>query len=370
MKLLVICQDYPNTRSRDVSAFVHTRNREYLARGHRVSVLSFAAAAAYAWDGIEVFSEDVVPDVGDFDACVFHAPNLRNGYRFLWRHRRRFKKVCFVNHGHEFLNWFNYLPAPYAFDLSPARRLRRAVQFVYDRFKLRVWAWFFRRYRAHAPGVILVSASMRAEVERDMRIDFDRLGVLNTVINNPIHPAFTERVYQTPVRPDADFVTIRSFDNPKYAIDLVAECARLNPGRSFHVYGAGRYFDFYPPPPNLTVIKQKFAQADLPALLGRYRAALLPTRQDTQGVMMCEAACFGMPLWTSDLKVCREMIGHLQNVRFFDNHDLPGDLAPPPPNPRPDAARFAMDQTVARELDFIARLPAFDLRPPPRGGSS
>ena len=362
MRLLVVCQDYPNARAKDITAFVHTRNLGYRARGHHVDVLSFAARASYEWDGFNVLVEREVR-VADYDACVFHAPNLRNALRFMLKHRRQFRKLCLVGHGHEFLNWFTYLPAPYPYDLTWRRRLRRLIQPWYDRFKLRAWVRFFKKFPAPTMGVILVSNSMRADVERDMRVDLGALPIRLTVINNPIHQAFVTTRYQTPAEPKADFVTLRSFDNPKYAVDLVVELARRLPERTFHLYGAGRMFDFTSKPPNLTVIHAKFKQPDLPGLFAQYRCALLPTRQDTQGVMMCEIACLGMPLWTSDLSVCREFVGAFSNVRFLNNDDLPRALEIPPVNPNPNAAAFAMDVTIDRELAFLASLPEVGVLP-------
>ena len=45
----------------------------------------------------------------------------------------------------------------------------------------------------------------------------------------------------------------------------------------------------------------------------------MPTRQDTQGVMTCEFATYGIPVITSDLEVCREMCGELELVEFIEN---------------------------------------------------
>ena len=135
------------------------------------------------------------------------------------------------------------------------------------------------------------------------------------VIPNAVNRIFIDGHYAPPATPAADFICIRPFDNPKYAIDQVVDWARQCPELRFHVFGKGRYFDFNPVPPNLTVFKRFIAQAEIPTLLARYLACAMPTRLDSQGVMSCEMASFGIPLFTSDIEVTREVLGGFANVR-------------------------------------------------------
>lgn len=44
------------------------------------------------------------------------------------------------------------------------------------------------------------------------------------------------------------------------------------------------------------------------------------TRRDTQRVMSCELATYGIPLITSDLPVCRERFSRLDSVSFISNN--------------------------------------------------
>ena len=47
----------------------------------------------------------------------------------------------------------------------------------------------------------------------------------------------------------------------------------------------------------------------------------MPTRVDSQGVMSCEMATFGIPLITSDLPVFYEIFHGFENVQYIDNKD-------------------------------------------------
>lgn len=43
------------------------------------------------------------------------------------------------------------------------------------------------------------------------------------------------------------------------------------------------------------------------------------TRRDTQGVMSCELATYGIPLITSDIPVCHEIFDDFEHVYYLNN---------------------------------------------------
>lgn len=53
--------------------------------------------------------------------------------------------------------------------------------------------------------------------------------------------------------------------------------------------------------------------------VNKSKYALMLTRRDTQGVMACELATFGIPLITSDIPICHEIFGKFQNVAYLSN---------------------------------------------------
>lgn len=346
-------------------AFVHSRNVYFEQIGHEVHVLSFAAERDYDWHGVQVRTTESLTkeQIGQFDVCYIHAPNLRNCLRFIFKNRRVLRRVCLVIHGHEFLAWQKYVPNDFPFMRSKKSQAKYLAQTIYDAIKLPIWKFILRLPVGRELGVVFVSQWMKNHAEKDLRLSFDKYQIPNKIIFNPIHPAFESAVYSSPATPDADFVTIRSLDHPKYAIDVVVELAVRNPQYTFHVYGEGDYFKHYPTPPNMTVYYAKFRQNELPALLSRYRCALLPTRVDAQGVMMCEIASLGMPILVSDLEVCREMVGEFPNAGFFSNENpvLPANL--PQACERPPRQKFFHVNTVACEIDFAASLPVLGSYP-------
>ena len=141
------------------------------------------------------------------------------------------------------------------------------------------------------------------------------------------------------------------------------------PEQRFHVFGKGRYFDFNPAPSNLTVFKRFIAQAEIPALLARYRACAMPTRLDSQGVMSCEMASFGIPLFTSDIEVTREVLGGFANVcRLPTGASIADSLRQlPPPLSADDPVRWRFDglRLASKEIEFateIAQRPTTELQ--------
>jgi glycosyltransferase involved in cell wall biosynthesis len=67
--------------------------------------------------------------------------------------------------------------------------------------------------------------------------------------------------------------------------------------------------------------------AKIVKLLNQYKAALMPSYHDTQGVMACEMAAFGMPVIASNIPAAREMFASEDNVYLLDNDAEDLDLA-------------------------------------------
>ena len=338
-------------------AFTHARNLMYTRAGHDVEVLSFSSREPYNWDGIDVCPESYLTKqrLKLYDVVVFHSPNLRNHLRFILMHRRSIRAEVLIAHGFEFINWCHQVGRPFNFQLTWALRIKFAFRSIYDQIKIRVWAFYFKMRRSQL-NLVFVSHWLRHNAENCLGLNLERFTAV-TEINNPVHPLFIENSYQADGEKDADFVTIRSFDEPKYAMDVVLEFAKKHPQWTFHVFGHGHYFEHFLPPPNLKVIQQRFKQSQLPDLLNRYRAALLPTHWDSQGVLMCEMACFGIPLVVSDLPICRTMVGEFSNVVFIDNRDpVLNELPDQVLNSELAKRKFAFEQTVGKELRLFEDL--------------
>lgn len=346
MRLLVLAQDYPSPGKFYAMSYVHTRNVEYLAFGHDVTVLNFSASQDYDIDGVQVVTEASLK-INSYDRILSHAPNIKNHVRFISKLKNN--KVTFFFHGHEVLRRTDY-PPPYSWNSPNA--LKTVLTQAYDYFKLRLLRKWFRFVSTrNEVKMVFVSQWMQEQFERGLNLKASDIGAV-AVIPNSVHPAFLSNTYAPTLI--ADFVTIRPLDDSKYCLDLIVKFAEANPTLKFHVFGKGRFFSKNSVPSNLVWFDQFISQEQIPQLLNQYRCALMPTRYDAQGVMMCEMATFGIPLVTSNIDICQEMLGGMDNCKFFDEEDFGltfdiSSLKPANCNHR----RFDPKKIISTELSFI-----------------
>lgn len=310
-KILVLSESYPSLHNIYSMGFIHSRNIEYIKLGVDVTVLSFSSKEDYVYEGVSVVTSSSTLDFVQYDAIVSHAPNLRNHLKIIYKNYAQIKKIFFVFHGHEILFMSRYYPKPYSWEKSSEHSFLR---FCYDFFKLKVLKFFLNLDKVAA---IYVSEWMREAAH-------DSIGKNNfhkeIIVNNPINYAFYEGKYNYNSSSGfSDFVTIRPLNGSKYAVDLVVELAKANPSLTFDIYGKGEFFSYNSMPSNVRHINKFIEQKDIPNLLDNYKAAVMPTRLDAQGVMMCEMASYGIPIIVSDLPVCHEMLDGFSNVIFIEN---------------------------------------------------
>ena len=141
------------------------------------------------------------------------------------------------------------------------------------------------------------------------------------IINNSVGEIFEKKSYDVKSKKEYDFITIRgsALDKGKYGIDIVTELAKNNPKMKFLVVGKGEFYNHVEKPKNIEFINGYLKHGEMLDYLNKSRCALLPTRQDTQGVMTCEMATYGMPTITSDIEVCREIFANFTNVSLISN---------------------------------------------------
>ncbi len=353
MNILVLSQDYPSQNNPYAMSYVHTRCVWCVNNSCKVTVLNFSADRCYEHEGVNVIVESKVGDLAEYDCIVSHAPNIKNHVRFL--RMVKGKKIAFFFHGHEVLRLIGDYPAPYLW--NSASWARRSLVRLYDWVKMHCMRyWLAKISSVNNVGLVFVSNWMRAKFEENIGKDAAAFGAVR-VIPNAANDIFLMSRYKADGVKKADFLTIRPLDDSKYAMDLVVKFARANPNLTFHVYGRGRFFDYNQIPENMVWFDEFVAQSKIPDLLMYYRAALMPTRFDAQGVMVCEMATFGMPVVTSDFSVCVEMLSGLDNVIFLQEADF--GRAFDMQRITPSSAltnRFSASGLVAKEVEFFNEL--------------
>lgn len=359
MKVLVLTAFYPVPNGTHERMFVHVRNQYYVQQGIEVTVLNFDADRDYEIDGIKVISlrtYEVKNDSVKYNILISHSANLRNHYKFIKKYEKRFKHFVFFFHGHEVMYMNRDYPRPYSY-LDKGKKYKSAFQNVYDFIKIFVWKQYYKKL-AEKSEFIFVSNWLWKQYQINANITEADLRNKCHIINNSIGAIFEQETYNWQSKKVYDFITIRSnLDGSAYCIDVVVELAKQNPNRKFLVIGNGKYFDYNRKPDNIDLINKTMKHKELLWYLELSKCAVMLTKHDTQGVMTCELAAYGIPVITSDIEVCHEIFGHISNVKLIGNDvgkiDLStvlAELAKGVPYPK-DKAYFA-DNTIAKEIEL------------------
>ncbi len=357
MKILVLTTDYPSDNGKVAHRFVHVRNVVYQQNGIDVTVLNFAAEKDYAYEGIPVITlETYSKTQGQYDILLSHQPNLRNHLKFLLKYGDYFPEFLFFFHGHEVLDVNKVYPKPYSYMRSA--KGKRLIQALYDAVKLPLLRGYFTRV-AGKSRYVFVSHSLKEQFFKYVRVERNRIEKQCYVINNSVGEIFQEKRYTPEDRFAYDFITIRSnMDSSTYCLDLVVEAAKALPDRKFLVIGKGKFFEHIEKPSNITWIATTLPHVELISYINQSRYALMLTRNDTQGVMSCELATFGIPLITSDIPICHEIFEPYGNVAFVDNHDVVHTLEQALRNGvRPPKKRlYLAEDTIAKEIRLLKEI--------------
>lgn len=318
LEVLVAVEDYVNHKNTVAHRFVHVRNLYYQKHGINVTVLNFRASDEYMIDGIRVIGFAQYKDEKmDFDVLICHQANLKHHYLFLKKYGKRFKKFIFFFHGHEVLNINKVYSKPY--DYNSKSILKYCLQSAYDEFKLKVWGKYYDSV-VEKSKFVFVSQWMLNEFLKWVKIPYSKIKDKTYITYNCIGEEFENSIFDMQKNKIYDFITIRSnLDGSKYCIDIVNGLAKYNSNFTFLVVGKGKFFDHYQKSPNLTWLNTALDHKEIVNLLNKSRCALMPTRTDAQGLMMCEMASIGIPLITSDIPVCHEVFDGFKNVALIKN---------------------------------------------------
>lgn len=356
--VLVVCADYPEGNKRSL-AYVHARNLRYIKNGINVIVLNFSAKREYIYEGIKVISlEQYKSNLDLFNnyVLVCHAPNIRNHWIFLKKYASRFQTKVIIFHGHEIVMLNKLYPREYIF--FKKNFFKRTVRTIYDKFKVYLW----KRYILKADNsfkMIFVSESLLNDFLDLSKISLQKITCGINIINNCVGEIFETYSYNNNAPKKYDAVTIRTnIDDSVYCIDIICEIAKNNPKSNFLLIGKGNYFNYIEKPNNLKWIKNSMSHEDLISYINSSRIALMPTRRDSQGVMSCELATFGIPVITSDLNVCKEMFATFKNVRMYSNKDfkridIKKELEAFDENNSEKNEKFLFKNTILKEIQII-----------------
>lgn len=360
MKVLVLTMDYPRLDGTHERMFVHVRNLFYAQNNIDVTVLNFSSPIDYEIDGIKVVSlESYEKEKNNYDILVSHASNLRNHYKFLRKYNSEFHRIVFFFHGHEVLYLNKDYPKPYSFKKQSI--IRNAMfQNAYDKLKMSLWASYYRK-NIEKCYFVFVSNWIKNRFMENLHFTKEEFQGHDFVINNSIGETFEYKQYDYRAEKKYDYITIRgNLDGSKYGVDLVVELAKRNPDKKFLLIGRGCYFNYNEKPFNVELIGRTLNHEEMLEYIDKSKYGLLLTREDTQGVMTCEFASYGIPTITSDIEVCHEFFDSMPNVEMISNNldfnleEVSCRLAKKIPYKSDD--RFYAKNTILKEIMLFEKI--------------
>ena len=311
MRLLILNQNYPHLDNLLGDVFVHVRAKEYVKR-HQVKIFAYPEApASIVYEGMELlrFNDQ---------ASLVEAIRAYNPDKILIHFYQSWMLDKIINvfnvpviiwvHGYEALGWYRRL---FNYNLLSPVFFNFVRKNVYQQYH-------FRKLINHANKTgrvtfVFVSNWMRKITEQDTLARIKKYNI----IPNPIDT----RLFDYRKKDDAqrkNVLILRSFDSRKYANDVSVE-AMIELSKkpvfsdySFTVMGKGSLFHKTLAPvrgfANVCIKEGVVRQVNIPDLHKDHGIFLCPTRQDAQGVSMCEAMSSGLVPVTTDNTAIPEFV--------------------------------------------------------------
>lgn len=322
--VLVITPDYPSFHNLYLCAFAHSRNREYVKAGLKVQVASISPnnwyQQSYEMDGVPVLMgryidlkkllsrhqyKTVVVHFVDENLCQIFDGYIND------------ERLIFICHGPETV--FRYLSNPCrpyftqklpAVDPNPAFDKKEAYIKKYAKKDNVDW--------------VFVSNWLHDYSEKLLGIEFRHSRIISNTISEDLFP------YRKKHTEDRKKVMIlRKFDNiGQHSIDLcvraILELARRDffYDLTFEVYGDGNIYEKLVGPiiqfPNVHLYRTFIPNSEVHNIHARNGIFLSPSRHDSQGVSMGEAASSGLVVVGSDVTCTGYFMNNAVNHTMTD----------------------------------------------------
>lgn len=299
--VLVIVPNYPSYENLYYSAFAHSRNKEYIKNAIKIQVVSVSETnwyqTIYIQDGIPVYRCDYnylkkILSKHQYKVIIVHFVDERL-YPIFDGYVHDDEELIFIVHGPE--TTFRYLvnvARPY---FTP--EIKYPVQSpIYD-IKEQYVKKYAQKQNVHW---IFISEWLKNFSQKEMNIEFKNCSIINNVINEEIFPYKKKTEKQR-----CNILVIRKFDNFSYhAIDqMVLTIMELSKRPffqqlEFEIYGDGNYYDELIRPllqfKNVHLHRTFIPNNQIYKIHEKSGIMLIPSRHDSQGVSMCEAASSGV----------------------------------------------------------------------------
>ncbi len=324
MEFLILTNQYPKEGNLYRNGFVHQRVKAYMGQEHHVVVWVMNEEEehqVYFFDGVKVIEgnkKDFETYVkgNKVDRILVHFL-LENMVDALLNVDRKIPVIVWV-HGFEALKWYNRLFSPWNINAWRGLNIKQNYK------QLRAFKRFNEENKLIHLSYIFVSNWMRVCAEKDIQTKFLKSCIIPNYVNNELFK-FTKKEEEK----RKNILLIRPFHNRKYANDIAVKAIiELSKTPNFNefeieIYGSGAYFKKETEPlkdlKNVRVYNKFLTQEEIASIHKRFGIFLCPTRQDAQGVSMCEAMSSGLIPITSNNTAIPEFVTNLETGFLTSN---------------------------------------------------
>lgn len=325
MNLLVVTNQYPSKEDYYRNAFIHTRNKEYIKMGKKVSVFvlrdEFKALNKYVFDGITVTEGNsfelenlLKKHQGIGDIVLVHFLNV-NMMRVINKFLDKLKIIVFI-HGYEALGWYRRI-----YDFNKA-----FIKYIFtNTFQLYNLRKFIKKSKNYRVKFIFVSKWMLIITERDTLTKIDNYEIIPNAVNTE-----TFNYLKKDEEKRKKILSIRPYSSRKYANDITVKAILDLSQKSFFnelefaIYGKGKYFKKLTKKlegfENVKLYNKFLSQSEIAKIHKDYGIFLCPTRQDAQGVSMCEAMSSGLVPISSNNTAIPEFVKNMETGILTNNY--------------------------------------------------
>ncbi len=299
MRCLVLTHQYPKKEDLYRSGFVHQRVKEYKKKNLNTEVWVLdnkkTKVEKYIFEGVTVYEgnqEDFLKVINksnsDISSILVHF--LLKPIILCLNNLKIDIPVLVWVHLYEASSWHRRM---YEFNrLGFIKVIKSNIQ------QLREFKRFNENTKLNVT-YIFVSNWIKKIAEKDIKTKFKNYRIIHNYINEEL---FSYSVKDEEKR--KKILSIRTFQSKKYANDISAKVIKILSkseefkDMQFDIYGKGKYFKKIQKElsayPNVTLYNKFLTQKEIATLQNNYGIFLCPTRQDSQGVSMCEAMASGL----------------------------------------------------------------------------
>jgi len=303
MKLLILVNNYPGEKPSYAERFVHTRVAEY-NKVHQCLVVSFKVPADYVFEGVPVVK--LLDEAHFYSLLEEYLPDRILVHFALKRIIQMLKpvniKIIVWVHGYEALGWYRRWFELNVGDIFSLVFVRKLISNLSQQISLR--KFIHRSNKTQSINFIFVSRWMWRVTSTDT---LSRI-LYKNIIPNPVDD-HCFRYYPKPDEQRFRILIIRPFTSSKYALDMVRDTILglvkepVFEKMIFTIYGQGPMWEEMIAPlnpfNNIHLYNQLLDKTSMAGVFSNHGILLCPSRQDAQGVTMCEAMSCGLVPITS-----------------------------------------------------------------------